>query len=203
MYHGPISLAASKHASPVGKAGFAAFPSTAQAASPKRLSASNTIATKEQIVAVTDSPAIPEDMASYNADAQLAMAQNEALKEEVEKYTTTFTKSVSIAVTNTRQLLNLIRDSIKKDSPTAGSELSTIDKLWEELERLFEAAKEAKASLPKFIEKQKENMSLYHSSMINETIRDTQEELNLQHKKVNIQCVYPPCSLHPRGDDWF
>lgn len=30
-------------------------------------------------------------------------------------------------------------------------------------------------------------MGLYHASMMNETIRETQDELNIQHKKVNIQ----------------
>ena len=43
------------------------------------------------------------------------------------------------------------------------------------------------AALPQFMEQQKDNMSLYHSSVVNEVIRDSQEELNLQHKKVNLQ----------------
>lgn len=37
------------------------------------------------------------------------------------------------------------------------------------------------------MERQRDHMSLYHSSMMNETIRETQQELNLQHKKVNTQ----------------
>lgn len=42
-------------------------------------------------------------------------------------------------------------------------------------------------ALPTFLEKQKDNMSLYHTSMVNEAFQETQDELNTQHKKVNLQ----------------
>lgn len=146
--------------------------------------ASNAIATKEQVAAAA------KDVTThtpYNADAQLAMAQDEALKDEVEKHSAKFAKSVSSAVSNTRRLLTLIRDSVKEGGDEASASLKSVDTLWQELEQLFEAAQNAKSALPDFLEKQKGNMSLYHNSVINETIRETQDELNLQHKKVNIQ----------------
>jgi chromosome segregation ATPase len=59
--------------------------------------------------------------------------------------------------------------------------------MWGELEKLHNAALEAKAALPTFLETQKGNMSLYHTSMVNEAYQDSQEELNAQHKKVNLQ----------------
>lgn len=194
-YHGAISLGASKYASPMRKANFATFPSAAPSSAKPKVS--GTIATMEQIAAIANGADTSTEVAPYNADAQLAITQNEALKEEVSKHSESFTKSVSSAVTNTRQLLSLLRESIKKDKSSSETELRTVDDLWNELERLFEATKEAKSALPKFMEKQKENMSLYHSSMMNETLGDTQEELKLQHKKVNIQCVHVILTLAP------
>lgn len=111
--------------------------------------------------------------------ADLAVEQGAALRKEVEHHTAKFSRAVLSAVENTRQLLSLIREA------TPGAK--EVDDLWQELEQLFEAANEAKAALPEFMEKQRDNMSLYHSSMMNETIRETQQELNLQHKKVNTQ----------------
>ena len=180
-YRGAISLAGSKYASPQRRAQFEAFPLAVSSPAADN----GTIATKEQIAASNGSTST--DLASYNSDAQLAMAQNEALKEQVDKHSASFVKSVSSAVNNTRHLLTLVRESIKKDSLTAASELATVDDIWKELEQLFEAAKEAKNALPTFLEKQKDNMSLYHNSVINETMRESQAELDLQHKKVNLQ----------------
>ncbi|KAF2251079.1 hypothetical protein BU26DRAFT_276030 [Trematosphaeria pertusa] len=187
-YRGAISLASSKYASP--SATRKAFTTMPSAVSPvtkapvNTAGASNAIATKEQVAAAA------KDVTThtpYNADAQLAMAQDEALKDEVEKHSAKFAKSVSSAVSNTRRLLTLIRDSVKEGGDEASASLKSVDTLWQELEQLFEAAQNAKSALPDFLEKQKGNMSLYHNSVINETIRETQDELNLQHKKVNIQ----------------
>jgi chromosome segregation ATPase len=90
--------------------------------------------------------------------------------------------------TDSTQLLNMLRDSIRKENPTsADADLKAVDGMWTELERLLEAAQEAKTALPTFLEKQKDNMSLYHTSMVNEAFQETQDELNAQHKKVNLQ----------------
>jgi chromosome segregation ATPase len=180
-YRGAVSLATSIYASPQRKAQFQAFPLAISSPAV----ANGTIATKEQIAASNGGTST--DLSSYNSDAQLAMAQNEALKEQVDKHSASFIKSVSSATNNTRHLLTLVRESIKRDSPTAASELATVDHIWDELERLSEAAKETKNALPIFLEKQKDNMSLYHNSAINETMRESQAELDLQHKKVNLQ----------------
>lgn len=130
------------------------------------------IATKEQL-------AVMEPFGATPPAAELAVEQGAALKKEVEQHTAKFSRAVSSAVENTRQLLNLLREA------TPGAK--EVDHLWHELENLFEAASETKAALPEFMQKQRDNMSLYHSSMMNETIRETQQELNLQHKKVNTQ----------------
>lgn len=132
-----------------------------------------TIATKEQhAVTKTVSEATPPA-------AELAVEQGAVLKKEVEQHTAKFSGAVSSAVMNTRQLLLHLREA----SPGADA----VDHLWQELEQLFKAANEARIALPQFMEKQRDNMSLYHSSMMNDTIRETQQELNLQHKKVNTQ----------------
>lgn len=109
--------------------------------------------------------------------AELAVDQAVKLKQAVEDHTASFSKAVASAVENTRELLRLLRES------TPSSKLT--DSLWQELEKLFKAANTAKSALPEFMENQRNNMSLYHSSMMTETIQETQAELNLQHKKVN------------------
>lgn len=170
-YAGPTALGSSRYASPAKRtaqlAAASAFPITAPSAP------DTTIATKQQIAAAK---VVPE-MTPPAAD--LAVQQGSVLRKHVEEHTAKFNRAVSNAVVNTRQLLMLLREA------TPGSEV--VEKLWEELEQLFEAASKAKAALPVFMEKQRDNMSLYHSSMMNETIRETQDELNLQHKKVNTQ----------------
>lgn len=170
-YSGPTSLGYSRYASPQQK-------KASLFTSPKT---DNAIATKEQITASSVNPCVALDTAEHNADAQLAIANGNALKDEVDKHGTIFSRTISSSVTSTRRLLELIRES----APDATN--ATVDKLWNELEELFAAANDAKATLPAFLEKQRNNMSLYHTSMMNETIRDTQDELNTQHKKVNIQ----------------
>jgi hypothetical protein len=182
-YGGPTALAYSKYASPSAKrAQPASFP--AAVSSTKSAPANDTIATREQIVASHNESAI--DVTNHNSDAELAIAQGNALKEEVEQHAAKFSRSVSAAVTNTHQLL------------------------WTELEQLFEAAQGTKEALPNFLEKQRNNMALYHASVMNETYRDSQDELNMQHKKVSqaSSIVYhldtnnipgqPPAWSHPR-----
>jgi hypothetical protein len=145
-------------------------------------SPNNTIATREQIAASHDESA--NDDVTQNSDAQLAVAQGNALKEEVDKHAAKISQTVSSAVINTRRLLELIREAVQKEDPLA---LEPVDDLWTELEQLFAAANGAKDALPKFLEKQRNNMALYHGSMMNETYRESQEELNLQNKKINLQ----------------
>jgi predicted nucleic acid-binding Zn-ribbon protein len=138
----------------------------------------NIIATKEQIAATN-----ADEMAPPSSDVELAYAEGMALKDDIEKHSLQFTRTVSSTVTNTHRLLELIRENNKDDD----SSLQTVDELWADLERLFEAAKGATDALPSFLEKQRNNMALYHSSQMNETYLEAQQELNMQHKKVNLQ----------------
>lgn len=171
IYEGPKALGFSKYASP--------FQTKTQVvlapvfAAPVPTVPDNTIATRQQIAAST----LVNEVTP--AAAELAVEQHAALTKEFKEKNAEFTRAVSNAVTNTRKLLSLLRES------TPGSEV--VDDLWQELEQLFEAANTPKSALPDFMEKQRDNMGLYHSSMMNETIRGTQEELRLQHKKVNTQ----------------
>ena len=180
-YEGPKALGFSKYASDspaMSKTQLAvasAMPITAPSTQ------DTTIATKQQIVAAESTREVAQ-VVSFEMTppaAELAVEQGNALKNQVEQHTMKFSRAVFSAMTNTRQLLTLLRES------TPGSEV--VDNLWLELEQLFEVANTAKAALPEFMKKQRDNISLYHSSMMNEIIRETQEELNLQHKKVNTQ----------------
>jgi hypothetical protein len=178
-YNGPISLGYSKYASPqLGKPALAAS-ITPSSSLPSPPTADTAIATKEQIAASNTGSHVAPNLAQNNADAQLAISQGNALKDQVAKHAKKFSRTVSTTVSNTRRLLELIREA----SPDATN--PTVDALWNELEELFAAANEAKEALPAFLEKQRDNMSLYHSSMVNEAIKDTQEELKIQHKKVS------------------
>jgi chromosome segregation ATPase len=132
-----------------------------------------TIATQQQIAAQDAAQNVKPPA------AELAVVQAVKLKKDVEDHTASFSKAMASAVENTRELLRLLRES------TPSSEV--VDGLWQELEKLFEAANTAKSALPQFMENQRNSMSLFHSSMMNETIQETQAELNLQHKKVNTQ----------------
>lgn len=170
-YLGPTALGFSKYASPAERKD----PLTVAPTIPHTASSTpdTTIATKEQLaVTKTISKATPPA-------AELAVEQGAVLKKEVEQHIEKFSRAVSSAVMNTRQLLLHLRE--------ASSGADAVDHLWQELEQLFAATNEARAALPQLMEKQRDNMSLYHSSMMNETIRETQQELNLQHKKVNTQ----------------
>ncbi|KAJ4401454.1 hypothetical protein N0V91_007888 [Didymella pomorum] len=172
VYEGPKGLAMSRYASPALRNAQLAVMSAAAPSERAGTDHTTTIATKEQL-------AVMEPIEATPPAAELAVEQGAALKKEVEQHTAKFSRAVSSAVENTRQLLNLLHEA------TPGAE--EVDNLWQELEQLFNAANEAKAALPEFMEKQRDNMSLYHSSMMNETIRETQQELNLQHKKVKTQ----------------
>lgn len=175
-YHGPSALLISKHA-------IENMNPSAVATKPYFLSA---------LVARPENGAVgtPEQIASSD-DLQLAVAQNEALKKEVDTHAATFSQSVSSAVANTRNLLQLLRESIevKPDDETAKRQLKAVDGLGEELERLYKTAQEAKKALPEFLEKQGDNMRLYHNSALAETIAETHQEVALQHKKLSVQYV--------------
>lgn len=172
-YGGPTALGSSKYASPSSRrAQIAIFPAAVFSTE------NTTIATREQIAASHDESAV--DVAAQNSDAHLAIAQGNALNEEVDKHAAQFSRTVSSAVTNTRRLLELIREAVQKEDPTA---LKSVDDLWTELELLFQAAQGSKEALPTFLEKQRNNMALYHASAMNETYRESQEELNMQNKK--------------------
>lgn len=178
-YGGPTSLAYSRFASPgARKAQLATVPA---AVSSTPATPSSTIATREQI-ASSNSDVV--DPFTENGGAQLAAARGKALKEEVEKYAAKLSNTVSSAVTNTRQLLQLVREAVSKEDSAA---LKNVDELWDELELLFEATEGSKAALAQFLEKQRNNMALYHSSIVNETYRETQDQLDIERKKSNVQ----------------
>lgn len=175
MYAGANALGLSRYANPQHKV---ALESMVPAAS----SHDSVIATKEQIAAACG--ANPSGKASPDATTQLAIAQEHALKAEVEKHAAKLSRTVSAVVVNTRKLLALLHESLQKEGV---ADTKPIDGLWAELEQLVAAAGDAKAAMPVFLEKQRNNMGLYHSSMLNETIRDTQEEVDIQQKKIRIQ----------------
>jgi hypothetical protein len=136
-------------------------------------------ATSEQIAAlgVNLPNALGEDQ--QNSHVQLAVAHGNALKEDVDKHAARFSTVVSSTITNTRRLLDLIREA------SSNATKSTVEALWRELEELYAALNDTKAALPTFLEKQRNNMSLYHNAMMNQMIKETQDELNIQHKKVS------------------
>ncbi|KAJ4305624.1 hypothetical protein N0V90_001155 [Kalmusia sp. IMI 367209] len=180
-YHGPISMAGSRYAPAHRKAEVAAI----LAAKPElkaQMEAKNTLATREQIAAA--------DKADHfqNVGVQLAQAQSEALDEEIKQHTITVAHSVSTTVVNSRQIVTLIREAIKKESPgSAEASLKAVNDLWEQLEKLAATTYEAKNALPRYLEKQKENISLIAVSKVQQAYLETQQELDQQHKKVNIQ----------------
>jgi hypothetical protein len=179
-YSGPTALAYSRYANPSMRgAQLATVPPTV---SSTNTTANSTIATKGQIAASHEESTI--DKAAQDSDMQLAVAQGNALKEEVEKHTARFSKTVSSTVTNTRRLLGFIREAVQKEDALA---LESVEDLWVELEQLFKAAQGTKEALPVFLERQRNNMALYHASVVNETYRESQDELNMQAKKVNLQ----------------
>lgn len=100
-YRGPVSLSASKYASPQHGTRAAVFPSAW--ASPTTPKANGTNGNSTAIVS-REQLAMDDAKAKLNSDAQLAMAQNETLKREVEKHSAKVNKSVSSAVANTRQV---------------------------------------------------------------------------------------------------
>lgn len=136
------------------------------------------IATSEQIAA-SYARLTSQDHYQHNADTQLAIAHANALKEEVDKHAARFSTVVSTTVTNTRRLLDLIREA------SSDSTKAAVDTIWQELNELYAAVNDAKAVLPVFLEKQRNNVSLYHAATMTEMIKDTQHELDTQHKKVS------------------
>jgi hypothetical protein len=183
QYQGPTLLATSRYASPQQRTAALAAASAGSSPAPAAPSADNVITTKEQVAAASQAHQL--DVAEKNADAQLAIDLGHDTRDEVEKHTAKLSRTLSSTVANTHRLLELIRESM----PDAND--SPVDKLWTELEQLFAAANDAKTALPTFLEKQRNNMSLYHNSMVNEVIRDSREELNIAHKKVSVPEALP------------
>ncbi|ORY13140.1 hypothetical protein BCR34DRAFT_535926 [Clohesyomyces aquaticus] len=177
-YQGPINLLGSKYAAG-SVLRFAASPPSAQP--------DTAVATREQISASERAMPVMAPSDDYNPGTQLAMVQSANLKEDVDKHSAFVDKSLSTTVFNIRQLLNLIRTSVTKDNKALEEELKAVEELWSELEQLFRVAKEAKDAVPRFMDKQKENMSLYHSSCMKDAMNDSQQEVDIQLKKVNIQ----------------
>jgi hypothetical protein len=180
-YSGPHALGFSRYASP-SPARVAPVPSLAVATSPTPAAAGSVIATKQQIAATNNHADL--GTASSSPSAELAVARGNALKVEVDEHTAKFSRNVSNAMAITHRLLHLIHESMQKENV---KDVHILDELLAELDQLFAAIHDNKAAMPAFLEKQRNNMSLYHASMMNEIMRETQEELNIQHKKVNIQ----------------
>ena len=180
-YSGPHALGFSRYASP-SPARVAPVPSLAAVTSPTPAAAGSVIATKQQIAATNNHADL--GTASSSPSAELAVARGNALKVEVDEHTAKFSRNVSNAMANTHRLLHLIHESMQKENV---KDVHILDELLAELDQLFAAIHDNKAAMPAFLEKQRNNMSLYHASMMNEIMRETQEELNIQHKKVNIQ----------------
>ena len=176
-YSGPKALGYSKYAPQSMKFPFVApFASSSTASTSP--TADNVIATKEQIAASNTNSQVADDIAQHNPDVELALAQDTIFRKEVEQHEAKLSSTISDKVVNTRRLLELMR----KACPEATN--ATVDALWVELEDLFAAANRSKTALAGFLEKQRDNLGLYHASMMNETIRETQDELNIAHKKV-------------------
>ncbi|KAF1835156.1 hypothetical protein BDW02DRAFT_496576 [Decorospora gaudefroyi] len=165
-YHGPTALSFSKYAPQQQR---------------KVASADNMIPSREQAAATNSGSHVVSGVAQQNANVQLASPQPQVLKDEVDKHGAEFSRTVSTTVTNTHRLLELIRASMPD---TTGL---PVDMQWNELEHLFAAAKGVKTALPVSLEKQRDDMSLYHTSKLNEAVRDMHEELSNSHKKVDVQ----------------
>ncbi|USP78185.1 hypothetical protein yc1106_05459 [Curvularia clavata] len=170
-YAGPMSLENSKHATPITK----------KASLVSSMASQSMIASPRTETALTTNCPTTQMTSQRNSDTQLAISHGMALKEEVDKHATRFSVAASTAVTNTRRLLELIREALP-DSTRAHA-----DAMSKELEQLYVAVNDAKAALPIFLEKQRNNISLYHTSMMNRMVQDTQHELNIQHNKTNLQ----------------
>ncbi|KAI2480927.1 Spc7 multi-domain protein [Pyrenophora tritici-repentis] len=179
-YAGPKALGFSKYAPQPMK-----FTFTNQFSSSSTTSvvptAKNAIATKEQIAASKTNSQVAGNTTQHNPDVELAIAQGTVLKKEVEQHVADLSRTVSDKVVNTRRLLELVREKC----PEATN--ATIDALWVELEGLFAAANDAKAALPEFLHKQRDSLGLHHTALLNETIRETEGELNIVRKKADIQ----------------
>jgi hypothetical protein len=147
----------------------------------------STNADKEQVKSVND--------AAPNPDAELAIAQGKLLKEEVLSQSSSFSKAVSSAVTNTHRLVSLLRESVKGGDSSSAAEKKLLDDLWTELDRLFRVSKDAQAAWPKLMEKQNENARLYHGSMAHAAMKENELDLQIQHRKVDIQYVCSAISL--------
>lgn len=168
-YAGPMSLENSKHAIPISKKTSLASSMTSQ---------SNVASPGTETALTTNSPTT-QLTSQRNSDTQLAISHGIALKEEVDKHAARFSVVTSTSVTNTRRLLELISEALPESAKVH------VEATLKELEQLYAAVNDAKAALPVFLEKQRNNVSLYHTSMMNRVVQDTQHELNIQYNKVS------------------
>lgn len=106
---------------------------------------------------------------------EFAVQQDVATEKQVEEHMTKSSRAISTTITNTHQLLALLRNS------TLGSEVA--EDLWWELEQFYEAANDARAALPNLMGKQRDDTNRHHSSTINEPIHhkttETHHDLTL------------------------
>lgn len=177
-YKGPMALANSRYAS--ARASLAT-PVTAPAipaftfAFPPNVG--KMITTKEQ-------PAQAQATAGGDAGAQLAVTQGNNLNEEVAQYSKHLTTKISGASRATRELLEILRDLVASHDLAA---LELFDKIWMEFVALTSATTDVQKAIPKLLEKQKDNMNLAHALKLNDVIKETEDEVNIQHNKVTIQ----------------
>ncbi|PVI04739.1 hypothetical protein DM02DRAFT_651451 [Periconia macrospinosa] len=126
------------------------------------------------------------NMAAHPA-VKVAVDQAQTLKEQVEEHSSRLTKSIT-AARNTRQILNMLHDSMKRDDPQAANEkLHQVESLWKEMESFHTSVQDARATLHTLLEKQSNAVNLALGSVMNSAYAGVQDELKTQHQKVEIQ----------------
>lgn len=173
--HTPTSLATSKYA-----------PATSRFAvqkEPLATTMSHALVTKEQL----NSSHKVELTICENGGTQLALAQGEKLSGIITEYNTKFEKSLSASIGSLRALIESLRDTVKKTSGSDEKGIETINRLREELDRLFLLTTDMKQAVPKFIDQQKQNYVLYYQTALHSSIRQSYAEINMQKEKIDLQ----------------
>ena len=144
---------------------------------------SHALVTKEQL----NSSHKVELTICENGGTQLALAQGEKLSGIITEYNTKFEKSLSASIGSLRALIESLRDTVKKTSGSDEKGIETINRLREELDRLFLLTTDMKQAVPKFIDQQKQNYVLYYQTALHSSIRQSYAEINMQKEKIDLQ----------------
>ncbi|KAF2201608.1 hypothetical protein GQ43DRAFT_31185 [Delitschia confertaspora ATCC 74209] len=133
----------------------------------------NAIATKEQI----------EASGMAHGTSLLAVIDKK-LGEEVKEHITRFAESISRIMINTHKLLEMLHVSIKAEGGKE-SDLKIVEQLWTELEQIFQLVTETTTTaLPKFLHKQKVNLTLGASAAVQDTLNQAHSILATQHDQI-------------------